>query len=81
MDDDVGFRKWLGIQYRDVSDSRAVVALPLDDAKRNIRGVAHGGIIASLLDIAMGTAASGGTYQTRTRLVHSRRTHPSAPAL
>jgi acyl-CoA thioesterase len=65
----VGFRQWLDVQYREVSDSHAVVAIRLDDAKRNIRGVAHGGIVASLLDIAMGTAASGGDYQTRKRLV------------
>lgn len=66
---DVGFRRWLGIQYRETSDRRAVIAIPLDNEKRNISGVAHGGIVASLIDIAMGTAASGGNYQTRSRLV------------
>ena len=66
---DTGFRRWLGVEYREVLDRHAVVAVPIDDDKRNIRGVAHGGIVASLVDIAMGTAASGGTYQTRTRLV------------
>ena len=66
---DVGFRRWLGIQYRETTDRRAVIVLPLDNEKRNISGVAHGGIVASLIDIAMGTAASGGNYRTRSRLV------------
>lgn len=48
-------------------DTRAVVALKLDEEKRNYGGVAHGGIVASLVDIAMGTAAAGGNYETRTR--------------
>lgn len=64
---DVGFRRWLGIDYRVMEDTRAVVALKLDDEKRNLGGVAHGGIVASLIDIAMGTAASGGNYETRLR--------------
>lgn len=66
---DIGFRRFLGIQYREKNDRRAVVVLPIDEDKRNIRGVAHGGVVASLIDIAMGTAASGGDYQTRSRLV------------
>ncbi|MGE3992578.1 PaaI family thioesterase [Pseudorhodoplanes sp.] len=69
MEDDVGFRQWLGVQYREVSDERAVIAIPLTAQKRNIRGVAHGGVVASLLDIAMGTVASGGNYLNRRRLV------------
>ncbi len=64
---DVGFRRWLGIEYREMHDTRAVVALKLDADKRNLGGVAHGGIVASLIDIAMGTAASGGNYETRSR--------------
>lgn len=66
---DVGFRRFLGVEYRQMQDCRAVVALRLDDEKRNVRGVAHGGVVASLVDIAMGTAASGGNYETRSRLV------------
>lgn len=64
---DVGFRHWLGIDYRDMGDTRAVVAMTLDDSKRNLAGVAHGGVVASLIDIAMSTAASGGNYETRIR--------------
>ena len=66
---EVGFRLWLGVQYREMTETHAVVAIALDGEKRNVRGVAHGGIVASLIDIAMGTAASGGNYLTRSRLV------------
>jgi len=66
---DVGFRKWLGLAYEIMEDDRAVVSLELDDDKRNVRDVAHGGVVASLVDIAMGTAAAGGNYETRQRYV------------
>ena len=66
---DVGFRKWLGLTYAEMDDGHAVVSLDLDENKRNVRDVAHGGVVASLIDVAMGTAAGGGNYDTRKRLV------------
>jgi acyl-CoA thioesterase len=66
---DVGFRKWLGLNYEKMSDEQAIVSIDLDEDKMNVRGVAHGGIVASLVDVAMGTAAGGGNYDTRKRLV------------
>jgi acyl-CoA thioesterase len=66
---DVGFRRWLGLTYEVMEDDRAVVSLDLDEDKRNVRDVAHGGIVASLVDVAMGTAAAGGNYATRKRYV------------
>ena len=66
---DVGFRKWLDLDYEVMEDGHAVVSIRLDENKRNLRDVAHGGIVASLIDVAMGTAAAGGNYDTRKRLV------------
>jgi acyl-CoA thioesterase len=66
---DVGFRKWLGLTYEVMEDDYAVVSLELNEDKRNVRDVAHGGIVASLIDVAMGTAAAGGNYSTRQRYV------------
>lgn len=66
---DVGYRKWLGLDYEVMTDERAVVSLDLNEDKVNVRGVAHGGVVASLVDVAMGTAAGGGNYDTRKRLV------------
>ena len=66
---DVGFRKWLGLTYEVMEDDHAVVSLELNEDKRNVRDVAHGGIVASLIDVAMGTAAAGGNYSTWQRYV------------
>ncbi len=66
---DVGFRKWLGLTYEEMTDARAVVSLDLNEDKNNVRGVGHGGVVAALVDVAMGTAAGGGNYDTRKRLV------------
>lgn len=66
---DVGFRKWLGLDYEEMTDERAIVSLDLNGDKVNVRGVGHGGVVASLVDVAMGTAAGGGNYDTRKRLV------------
>ena len=66
---DVGYRKWLGLDYELMSDEQAIVSLDLNADKVNVRGVGHGGIVASLIDVAMGTAAGGGNYDTRKRLV------------
>ena len=66
---DVGYRKWLGLTYEVMTDEMAVVSIDLDEDKNNVRGVAHGGVVASLVDVAMGTAAGGGNYDTRKRLV------------
>ena len=66
---DVGFRKWLGLNYEVMEEGHAVVSLRLDQDKRNLREVGHGGVVASLIDVAMGTAASGGNYATRKHLM------------
>jgi uncharacterized protein (TIGR00369 family) len=64
---DEGFRKWLGVDYEVMEDGHAVVGLQITDDMRNLRSVVHGGVTASLIDIAMGTAAAGGNYDTRLR--------------
>ncbi len=64
---DVGFRKWLGVDYEIMEDGHAVVGLTLTDDMHNPRGVAQGGIVAAIIDVAMATAAAGGNYDTRLR--------------
>ena len=64
---DVGFRKWLGISYDLMEDDRAEISLAITDEMRNQRGVVQGGVIASVIDVAMGTAAASGNYDTRKR--------------
>ncbi len=64
---DVGFRHWLGVNYEVMEDGHAVVSMNIRDDMRNMRGVVQGGVIASLVDVAMATAAAGGNYDTRKR--------------
>ena len=64
---DEGFRKWLGVEYEIMEDGHAVVSMAIRDEMRNMRGVVQGGVIASLVDVAMATAAAGGNYDTRKR--------------
>lgn len=64
---DEGFRKWLGVEYEVMEDGHAVVGMNVTDDMRNLRGVVQGGVIASLIDVAMATAAAGGNYDTRLR--------------
>jgi acyl-CoA thioesterase len=64
---DVGFRKWLGINYDAMEDGHAEISLAITDDMRNQRDVVQGGVIASVIDVAMGTAAGGGNYDTRKR--------------
>ena len=64
---DVGFRKWMGLEYRVMEDGKAIVRMPLRAEMYNNRDVAHGGVVAALADVAMGTAAAGGNYDTRMR--------------
>ena len=64
---DEGFRKWLGVEYEHMEDGHAVIGVNITDDMRNIRKVVQGGVLAALIDIAMGTAAAGGNYDTRLR--------------
>ncbi|MEX2614691.1 MAG: PaaI family thioesterase [Alphaproteobacteria bacterium] len=64
---DEGFRKWLGVEYEVMEDGHAVVGMDIKAEMRNLRGVVQGGVIASLIDVAMATAAAGGNYDTRLR--------------
>ncbi len=66
---DVGFRKWLGVDYEVMEDGHSVVGLNIRDDMCNMRDVVQGGVVASLIDIAMGNAAGGGNYDTRIRPV------------
>lgn len=64
---DEGFRKWLGIEYEVMEDGHAVISLAVTDDMRNLRKVVQGGVLAAVIDVAMGTAAAGGNYDTRER--------------
>ena len=56
MPDD-GFRKWLGVEYTVMEDGHAVVHMNVRPEMQNLRNMCQGGIVASLIDVAMATAA------------------------
>ena len=66
MPDD-GYRKWLGVEYTVMEDGHAVVHMNVRPEMQNLRDVCQGGVVASLMDVAMATAAAGGNYDTRLR--------------
>ena len=75
--DDIPFVKDLGVEFISAENGRAVVALDLVPRHLNSWSVAHGGVLMTLLDIAMAVAgrsldpAAGGgvTVEMKTSFV------------
>jgi uncharacterized protein (TIGR00369 family) len=51
---DSPFYRWSGMALADAEDGSVTVALDLADHHLNLQGLAHGGVIATLADAAMG---------------------------
>jgi acyl-CoA thioesterase len=60
----VPFIKELGVEFISAADGNAVVALNLEPWHLNSWSVAHGGVLMSLLDVAM--AVAGRSLDTKT---------------
>ena len=52
------FQHFVGIEIIKLGSGKSVLKLELRDHHFNLYGIPHGGVHATLLDIAMGTAAS-----------------------
>ena len=52
------FQHYVGIKVLQLGGGNSVLQLELEDHHFNLYGIPHGGVHATLLDIAMGTAAS-----------------------
>jgi len=52
--DGSAFYRWSGIRVADADPGAICLELDLDDHHRNIQGFAHGGVLATLADAAMG---------------------------
>ena len=71
---DIPFIKDLGVEFVSAENGRAVVALDLAPRHLNSRAVAHGGVLMTLLDVAMAaagrsldpTAGAGVTVEMKT---------------
>jgi uncharacterized protein (TIGR00369 family) len=53
---DIPFIKDLGVEFISAENGRAVIALNLAPRHLNSRSVAHGGVLMTLLDVAMAVA-------------------------
>lgn len=51
-----GFTLDLGIRFRKLDEGYAELEMPMEDRKRNIYGMAHGGVLYTLLDTSSGFA-------------------------
>ena len=52
------FQHFVGIEVLNLGEGKSVLQLELKEHHFNLYGIPHGGVHATLLDIAMGTAAS-----------------------
>ena len=52
------FQHYVGITVLELGGGKSVLQLELEKHHFNLYGIPHGGVYATLLDIAMGTAAS-----------------------
>lgn len=64
---DRGFASHLGFEFLDWEPERAELGLDIQDWHLNLAGVLHGGILATLLDIAGAAAGSYCPYPGRIR--------------
>lgn len=53
-----GFRALVGLEAEQTAEGHARVTLQADERHLNPHGTVHGGVIATLLDVAMGTAVA-----------------------
>ncbi|HVF76641.1 MAG TPA: PaaI family thioesterase [Acidimicrobiales bacterium] len=58
--DNGGFRETVGLEVVDGSGDQVQVVLEADERHVNPYGTVHGGALATLADVAMGTAAATG---------------------
>src|SRR3954452_502536 len=61
MADDGGFAARLGAQVEGADDGSARIAFEVTDEHLNPAGTLHGGVLATLVDTAMGTAVRSAT--------------------
>jgi uncharacterized protein (TIGR00369 family) len=54
--EDAPFARWMGIELASIDEGSAEFRLRMEPHHRNPGGIAHGGVIASMLDAAIGLA-------------------------
>ena len=54
----MGFREHVALEIEPQSDGTSVVAVEAGDSHLNPAGAVHGGVLATMIDVAMGTAVA-----------------------
>ena len=71
--EDGTFNDWLGLEVEEFGDGRVVLSVEYEEFKRNPGDVLHGGVTATLIDVAGGmaigsTEAGGDEFRATTNL-------------
>ncbi len=62
------FNDWIGLAVEECGDGTAVVSVEYEEFKRNPGGVLHGGVTATLVDVAAGVATRSALEDTNEML-------------
>ena len=74
-----GFTAYCGLEFDELSAERCVVSCPMRPELLNPAGIAHGGLIATLTDVAAGSMALVADGNTRTIVTQSCSIHYLRP--
>lgn len=76
----LGLPDWLGVRFRATGDGRAEASLDPKPATLNLRGVAHGGTLATLADVAMAAAVNASAPASDLAITEALELHFLRPA-
>lgn len=74
-----GFTTYCGLEFTELQEDRVVVSCPLRPELLNPMGIAHGGIIATVTDVAAGCMALIADGNTRSIVTQSCSIHYLSP--
>ena len=76
-----GFTGYCGLEFTELSDEKCVISCPLRPELLNPMGVVHGGLTATLTDVAAGTMALHADRRQRGIVTQSCTIHYLRPAM
>ncbi len=74
-----GFTGYCGLEFVELSEDRCVISCPMRPELLNPAGIAHGGLIATLTDVAAGSMALVADGNTRSIVTQSCSIHYLSP--
>ena len=74
-----GFTGYCGLEFDEIGKGRCVVSCPMRPELLNPAGIAHGGLIATLTDVAAGSMALAADGNTRPIVTQSCSIHYLSP--